>query len=170
MSIQCIPPAHSHSYPWAVQCIDWNNINYITCWLLFISLWFLYNLLRNIYIFICKRTDAKMLTGFQWWESAMNSLLYFRALIFVWRNKGLIVIRTFYLNGALISPTLCSMQQVTSFQNQQDLKFFPENQRFKIKWLIRPTTACFGHRYSVFFCLSRAVTYVVYIQYTNIFF
>jgi hypothetical protein len=31
-------------------------------------------------------------------------------------NKGLIVIGTFYFNGALISETLCSMQQVTSFQ------------------------------------------------------
>jgi hypothetical protein len=31
------------------------------------------------------------------------------------------------------------MQQVIIFQIQQDLYFFPENQRLKIKWLILST-------------------------------
>ncbi len=60
-----------------------------------------------------------------WWASAMNLSLYFRALIFYEENKGLIVIWTFYFNGALISWTVCSMQQVTSFQIPTKPLLFP---------------------------------------------
>ncbi len=55
------------------------------------------NLAASTYKFVTKR-----LTGIQWWARAMKSSLYFRALIFLLRNKGLIVIGTFYFNGALI--------------------------------------------------------------------
>jgi hypothetical protein len=41
-------------------------------------------------------THDELGTG-QWWASAINSSLYFRAVIFL-KIKGLIVIETFYFN------------------------------------------------------------------------
>jgi hypothetical protein len=46
--------------------------------------------------------SSRQVTSKQWRASAMNSSFYFRALIFD-ENKGLIVIGTFYFDGALIS-------------------------------------------------------------------
>ncbi len=49
----------------------------------------------------------------------------FRALIFLKANKGFIVIGTFYFKGALLSWTLSSTRQVTSFQMPNRLSLFP---------------------------------------------
>ena len=65
----------------------------------------------------------------QRWASAVKSLLYFKALIFCDENKVLIVTGTFYFNGALIFKTLCSMQQVTSFQIPTRPLLFPRKSK-----------------------------------------
>ncbi len=56
----------------------------------------------------------------QWWARAINSSLYFRALIIFKANKGLIVIGTIYYNGAHISfmyrrPTLYPLEIAVDF-------------------------------------------------------
>ncbi len=79
-----------------------------------------------------------LLNCFYWWARAKNSSFYFRVLIFCEENKDLIAIGTFYFNTALISQTLCSMQQVTSFQIPTRLSLFPENQRYKNKIIAPP--------------------------------
>ncbi len=58
-------------------------------------------------------------------------ILLCRALIFLWRIKGLIVIGTFYFNRALISNTLCCMQQVTSIKIPMRPLFFPRKSALK---------------------------------------
>ncbi len=66
----------------------------------------------------------------QWWARAMNSSLF--AIFFT--NKGLIVIGTFFFNGAPIFSSLGSIQQGSLvFKCQRDFHFFPENQHCKNK-------------------------------------
>jgi hypothetical protein len=54
----------------------------------------------------------------QWWASAMNSSLYFRALIFLKQIKVSLSLKPFIL-------TLCLFQQITSFQVPTRLSLFP---------------------------------------------
>ncbi len=52
----------------------------------------------------------------------------------IYTRISLIVIGAFYFNGALISQTLCSMQQVTSFQTPTSpLVFSQKINALKIK-------------------------------------
>jgi hypothetical protein len=74
-----------------------------------------------------------LLNCFYWWTRAKNSSFYFRALIFCEEKKDLIAIGNFYFNTALISQTICSVQQVTSFQIPKGPLLFPENQLKSIK-------------------------------------
>jgi hypothetical protein len=67
-------------------------------------------------------------------KRAIKSSLYCRELIFCYENKGLDEIITFYFNGGLISKTLCSMQQVISFQ-LPTRPFFPKKSTFKNKMI-----------------------------------
>ncbi len=79
----------------------------------------------------------------------MKSSFFFTALIFCEEIKGLIVIGTFYFNGALLSETLCYMQQVTSIKNPNETFTLSHKiSALKIKWLVMPTTA-YVHKHKI---------------------